>query len=544
MDSTVHNLRRVFGADLRSLALARMGLGLALLADLIERAPLLRWHYSDAGVAPRAALTKGWGDPDQWPPLYFLAGGTWWPALLFALSAALALALMAGYRTRLATAGSWLLLVSLQARNPAVLAGGDRLLALALFWGMFLPLGARWSVDRLQARRRGALEGKDSPPDFLLSVATAGFFFQIFAIYFFGTLHKSGNTWADGTAIYYALAKESETRPFGRFLFQYPALLEVMTPMIWWLEMLSGILLAAPFLFGPLRTGIVVALIGMHAGLYLSLSLSIFPLVNVVVLAGLLPSWLWDEALPALGTRLAGLARLGNKLREWALSVGESLARTLPPMGRLAALKPWPLEIVAGLFLAYVVYYNLAVYGLMVAKLPWIPAPPYALERFAGVLRLNQRWTMYSPDPSFRDGWFAMPTRLADGRVVDLLKGGAPISWEAPAREIRLPDGKLVRVFQEQAAPDWARPKPLSAGVPYVREQLYLDGLLHEKLYFWLRPEYVRGQLAQWNQSHPPQEKALAGRLYYLYFELLPGRTSHVKVALLHEATAEPEPGS
>jgi hypothetical protein len=36
-----------------------------------------------------------------------------------------------------------LLLVSLQARNPVVVAGGDVLFRWTLFWGLFFPLGAR-----------------------------------------------------------------------------------------------------------------------------------------------------------------------------------------------------------------------------------------------------------------------------------------------------------------------------------------------------------------------------------------------------------------
>ena len=56
---------------------------------------------------------------------------------------------------RPATVGSWVLLTSLQVRNPLICYEADTLLALLLFWGAFLPLGACWSVDA---------RGKDPPP--------------------------------------------------------------------------------------------------------------------------------------------------------------------------------------------------------------------------------------------------------------------------------------------------------------------------------------------------------------------------------------------
>ena len=54
---------------------------------------------------------------------------------------------MIGYRARLATIACWFLVMSIHNRNPMILSAGDILLRLLLFWAMFLPLGARYSVD-------------------------------------------------------------------------------------------------------------------------------------------------------------------------------------------------------------------------------------------------------------------------------------------------------------------------------------------------------------------------------------------------------------
>lgn len=71
---------------------------------------------------------------------------------LFALAAACAVALLVGWRTRLAALGCWLLLSSLQVRQPLIYIGGDSILRLLLFWGLFLPLSARLSLNAVHGR--------------------------------------------------------------------------------------------------------------------------------------------------------------------------------------------------------------------------------------------------------------------------------------------------------------------------------------------------------------------------------------------------------
>jgi hypothetical protein len=49
----------MLGLDERSLAVYRIGLGLLLSADLINRLCDLRAHYTDLGILPRASLAMG-----------------------------------------------------------------------------------------------------------------------------------------------------------------------------------------------------------------------------------------------------------------------------------------------------------------------------------------------------------------------------------------------------------------------------------------------------------------------------------------------------
>src|SRR5918912_4333536 len=162
----------VFGADLRSLAVFRIVLGLLVLSDLANRVTDLSAHYTDAGVLPRTDLIEEVLDPSKFS-LNLLNGQLLFQALLFATAALAALGMLVGFRTRLMTVVVWVLLLSIQWRNPLVLGAGDILLHLLLFWGMLLPLGAYWSVDRALKPAPSRLSMQ------FLSFATVGLFMQI-----------------------------------------------------------------------------------------------------------------------------------------------------------------------------------------------------------------------------------------------------------------------------------------------------------------------------------------------------------------------------
>ena len=142
-------LTALFGVDVRSLALLRVGVGALLLIDLLQRARWIPENYSERGLVPEAVLASLGGAP--FPSIHLLSGSAASQQALFALAALFAVMLLVGWRTRLACVASWYLLVSLHVRNPMICDAGDSLLAQLLFWSMFLPLGATFSLD---ARRR------------------------------------------------------------------------------------------------------------------------------------------------------------------------------------------------------------------------------------------------------------------------------------------------------------------------------------------------------------------------------------------------------
>ena len=282
----------VFGADLRSLATLRVVLALLVISDIVNRAGDLSAHYADEGVMPRSVLLEEVLNP--WAFSVNLMNGTpTFQALVFGATALAAVGMLVGYRTRLMTFVAWALLLSIQHRNPLVLGSGEVLLHLLLFWSMFLPLGAHWSVDRAL----GAAPSRSSMR--FLSFGTVALFMQICFMYWFTALLKQGVEWReDGTALYYALSLDQLSTPMGVFLRQFPELLQAMTFGTLLLEAFGPFLLFCPVLTGPVRTATVAAFMSLHYGIWMTMDIGIFPWLSAFCMVCFLPGWFWDRVLP------------------------------------------------------------------------------------------------------------------------------------------------------------------------------------------------------------------------------------------------------
>jgi len=281
------------------MALFRVGLGLLLLADVAGRLMDLRAHYTDWGVLPRGALLSQFASPWDWS-IHLISGSAAYQAVLFGLQALLAIALIAGFRTRWVTVASWLLLISLHMRNSLVLNGGDTVLRMLLFWGLFLPLGASWSVDRAMddSESQGARR--------VLSVGTACLLLQVCFIYWFTVVLKWHPAWTtDMTAVRDALLIDQFGTPAGRWLLQFPEALGPLTALTLIGEALAPTLVLLPFFTTPLRVVIPLGMIVFHAvALAATFRLALFPYVCAVAWLPFLPPWLFDR----VGSRLRAAA--------------------------------------------------------------------------------------------------------------------------------------------------------------------------------------------------------------------------------------------
>lgn len=280
-------VRTLFGIDLRTLALFRVLLGLYVLFDLVLRAGDLTAHYSDGGIMPRAVqmtqLRSG-----SWS-LHLANGSALFEGLLFAFAALAAIGLILGWRTRLMTAVSWALLLSVQNRNTFILSGEDNLALLLMFWGMFLPLGARYSLDAALSRTR------DFPDNSYFSMATAALLIQGMSMYFFSALLKTHPIWVpDGKAVYYALQLDYLVTPFSLWFRQFQDAMTGLTYYVYALELIGPFLIFSPIFHRTFRTLIMVAFMTMHLAFFFFLEIGLFPYISIVMNLTFMPSWMWD----------------------------------------------------------------------------------------------------------------------------------------------------------------------------------------------------------------------------------------------------------
>jgi len=279
----------MFGADLRSLAVLRIGTAILILVDLFQRSQDLVAHYTDFGVLPRAAAIDALYS--RWMLSLHFANGTWqFQAFLFLIAAVAALALLLGFRTRPATIISWVLLISLDARNVLLAQGADTLLRLVLFWGIFLPWGAIYSVD-------SALNpSSEKQPERCLTWGTFAYQMQIVFVYWFSVFLKTAPEWrTEGTGVYYTLSIDSLTTPVGQYLLQFPELMKMLTYAVFWFELIGPVLLFFPLFTGAIRTITLLGFLLLHLGFGLCLALGLFPWISSVSLLGFLPSCFWEQ---------------------------------------------------------------------------------------------------------------------------------------------------------------------------------------------------------------------------------------------------------
>jgi predicted DCC family thiol-disulfide oxidoreductase YuxK len=279
--------REIFGVDLRTLAAFRILLGGFLLLDLCLRSRDLSAHYTDFGIFPRAVAVEGLATGAF--SLHLMNGSAFFQAALFVLAGVFAALMIIGWRTRFVTIVSWFLLLSLQNRNWEIHSGEDQLAMVLMFWAMFLPLGARFSVDSALDR------AVSKQPNAFVSLASAALLLQGMSMYLFSALLKTDARWVpDGTAVYYALQLDYFATSLALWFRQFEMLLHGLTYYVWTLELIGPILIFSPLLHRPLRVMLMAAFITMHCGFFLFLEIGIFPLISIIMNLTFMPGWMWD----------------------------------------------------------------------------------------------------------------------------------------------------------------------------------------------------------------------------------------------------------
>lgn len=402
---------RSFGLDIRSIALLRVGLGLYTCADSMQRLLEARFYFSDFGVLPRADLAAS---VNRWFWSVHLINDTvFWQVALFSLAILANLAMAAGYRTGVASVLSWVLVVSAQNRNEWVLDGGDVVHRMLMFWALFLPLGAVWSVD---SARRPWTGGASTT---ITSVGAVAFKAQMALIFICAAVLKSGDPWRKNfNAAWYALQYDVYSTSFGIWLRQYPVFLQWLTRGTLFIEGLVPFGLFVPV--GPIQVTAILLLLSVHVGFVFCMHLIMFSGIMMIGWAALTPGWFWDRLGVPADTPPEWAARLIAWTERWPLRAMQSE----PWFDR----RPRFGHGFPAVCLLYILAWNLR--SLDPAR--FTRFFPTKLNAFGQLVRLDQHWNMFAPNPVSEDGWLVIPGKLAGGGMVDLFREGAPVSWDRP----------------------------------------------------------------------------------------------------------------
>lgn len=490
-----NKVKEIFGADIRSLALYRIFLGLLLLLETIHRASDMKAFYVDSGLVPRALSFQY---SNLWNlSFHMLSGREEFQAFLFLLQGLFALFLILGFRTKFSTFISWVLLISVQNRNQIIIDAGDYLLRLILFWSLFLPLGARYSIDKAFSK------SSEDQEKIVYSIGTLGFFLQIAFMYWFSVILKLNNTeWANGTALYYVLNLIIHTNPIGYEFLKLPLeVLKFLTYSILRFEEFGPLFLFTPFYTGPIRTLAVFCFFVMHLGFGLCLDLENFPWISTIAMLPFIPSWFWDFLLPRVVEFLSNkinflnsgnliMNKLMNQIVLKNHEFWSSVTAVIPPSLPSVVTTRFS-NLFASLCLVCVFSINLASVNTNFKfpdKLGW----------FMQLLRIDQRWGMFIAVPSigWYSGWFVFPGKLKNGDEVDIFNDGKPVSWDMP---------KLPSVIYKNH--HWKR---------------YFVNVFTDGNYFSNIAYFGFYKCNEWNNTHPDDKHLEEIVFYFMRDDVLP----------------------
>lgn len=482
--------RNYLSIDPRTLGLLRIGIACLLLLDLAKRVPVLRLFYVNEGLIPNHRVL--WRPPREFSFSYLLAlSSAGEVQVAFVLIALIYLCLLVGFRTRLMHVLSWLSLISLHVRVDILSSGADFVFGELLLWTAFLPLGRRFSVDALLRRLRTEPDGVQRDTEPVVSLAVLALLMQLTVIYFFNTVHKNGETWRDGSAVYWLVHQERIVTWLGHWAREALPLwfFQALTYLTLVVEGALPLLLLSPWGRPWTRRLALLCIIGLHTGMALMSNLGVFSPTMMVFGLCLVETRDW-ELWEALGDRRPGL-----QAARWIERKCEQLIRQLglvdhTPQPAAPAVRRagfW-LEQLAVLSLVLVATLQVLVENPAIPD--WIELrQPRAVRAAVGYLRLNQGWSMFAPDAPRDDLWVVVDAVTSAGRHVD--------PWNERASRIADPSLRTIpaRLGQDAAQCDY------TSRIPN-------DDILHEPFRDWI--------LAYHRRTRRPEDRIVRFRAYVI----------------------------
>lgn len=397
-------LREAFlTVDIRTLGLARIYIGLLLLFDLAKRSAEMSVWYFETGLLPNAMLAEHPLRPWGYSFLFHVSSDMG-VRLAFVLIALVYLCFLLGIFTRIAHLLSLICLISLQIRIDVVSNGGDFVFCSLMVWTAFLPLGVAFSVDAWRQRQAG--RPRKSP---VVSWAMLVVLLQLAVVYYFNAVHKNGETWLDGSAVYWLAHQERIVTVPGYWMREHLPfwVFQAMTYTSLVIEYALPWLILSPWGRPWTRRAAIAGIWVLHLGIAMVANVGLFSFVMIgySMLLFSPEDWEW------LRSKLA--KRRGENDRVTAALSLPSVDGPDAPRSRLGWVGLAALGYLLVVATSQVLVENSAVPRFLRHAQPrWIQAT-------VATLRLNQGWSMFARDAPRDDMWLVFDAVTEDGRHID-----------------------------------------------------------------------------------------------------------------------------
>ena len=376
--------------DTKALAFMRIALALVILADLWIRGGDLAAFYGEEGVLPSRLMFQFAGKSGIWT-LCTLFQHFNWIVFLFVLNVIAAISFLIGYQTKISNLILWILCLSFQNRNLYILQGGDDLVRLLLFFGLFLPWHQQLSIDTPAKIK-----------NWHQRLAQLAYLLLVASVYFFSVNLKSSSQWhSEGSALYYALSIDVLVGPFGKWLYHYPELMKVLTHAVYVIEWILPILILWPSKKGYLRLLAFLMILLLHLGFALFLNVGLFFIISIVSGIGLIPGqWL--------------------KRQSFKPSIKTSRKSKFEKFFDLTKLA----------FISVCIFLSLFV---NLSMMPWFHYQPKKEIIFSiNFLRLDQFWAMFAPAVPTQSKWLVYQAYNAKGQQYDIKNNSEYVDFNKP----------------------------------------------------------------------------------------------------------------
>ncbi|MDG0815748.1 HTTM domain-containing protein [Bdellovibrio svalbardensis] len=262
--------------QVQNVALMRIGIGVILLLNWYMIWSHLGVFYSDSGLVSWETM-KHYISPNVFNLYFYFPNDprtTWLFGVINLLGA---IGVFLGLFTRTSIVLTFLTLVAFHERNIFILNSADLVLRNFLFFMLFSPAGEAYSLDRwIKVKLGSASEEPVLRRPWALRLMQLQFSF----IYIATVLFKmKGTYWADGTAIYIA------TRLDEFFRIQLSILNSMFAiKMLTWGTLLVEFALGTLIWIRELKYWVLLAGVGLHLGIELTMSIPLFEWVMIVTM--------------------------------------------------------------------------------------------------------------------------------------------------------------------------------------------------------------------------------------------------------------------